>query len=862
METITIPSPSAFLNSPVIQPASTPVVQPPPRRRKSTTTTAKPTTAAVSKQKSSTLTKPKQSKSRNGCITCKAKRLKCDETKPSCQQCHKRNVTCGGYKKDFKWRPFEETTLTNKVAPPKAKPRSTSISAAANNTINHALSPEKLSKSPSLSEGSITPSPTHEPDSAMQDSFFAAAAPSPADPAGPSDSGFVLPNPGFQDQSIFRSPMFDAGTPPFLREQQQQQQQHNSRRLFEANSVTSSLNSLFEDNNPFAPPPLASRRSTTSGQSPGLMDLLLPATELQGRSSLPTLSMGMTTPILDHPFHLAPDMSDPTTMDEDIEEVVREAPHHGPGDPSPWVTSDSHDLNHRQYNLQQFAFQSAIISPTSSPPDNPFSPNSTATLLYRQPEIPAGSPEMLMLRFDKHTCGILSVKDGPTENPWRTLVWPLARDSPALYHAIASMTAFHTSKERPHLRVEGMEHMRRSIRALATGIDKMRVDTALATTLVLAFSESWDQHISTGIEHLRGARILVNQALNKHGASLVQSNGSGGGNFSGDDIQRLRFLCNTWVYMDVISRLTSVEEDESVDFDRVLAPLAGFSGPSLPLNSNSSSSNPISEIDPLMGCAATLFPLIGRVANLCRKVRHSESNSIAIISAAINLKESIESWSISPSQFARPEDPSSDILHAIQTAEAYRYATLLFLHQAVPEIPSLSSAILAKKVLVYLATVPLSSRLVIVQIFPLLAAGCEVNTREDREWVEERWKSMSRRMWIGNVDRCWEVIREVWDRRDAFYAAKEELDRNRREQRGGAGKTDLVRDENGAQRVNSSLNPGVGAARSSGAAGGGKTGARRVEEPITEDMDPELTVRGKLHWVGVMKDWEWEILLG
>jgi len=55
-----------------------------------------------------------------GCITCKAKRLKCDETKPSCQQCHKRSVTCGGYKKDFKWRPFEETTF-NKVAPPRPK---------------------------------------------------------------------------------------------------------------------------------------------------------------------------------------------------------------------------------------------------------------------------------------------------------------------------------------------------------------------------------------------------------------------------------------------------------------------------------------------------------------------------------------------------------------------------------------------------------------------------------------------------------------------------------------------------------------------------------------------------------------------
>jgi len=53
-----------------------------------------------------------------GCVTCKAKRLKCDETKPTCQQCHKRQVECGGYKKDFKWRAFEEATFITKLASP------------------------------------------------------------------------------------------------------------------------------------------------------------------------------------------------------------------------------------------------------------------------------------------------------------------------------------------------------------------------------------------------------------------------------------------------------------------------------------------------------------------------------------------------------------------------------------------------------------------------------------------------------------------------------------------------------------------------------------------------------------------------
>lgn len=137
METISIPSPSSFLKSPILQTSLPP--KPSPK------TQAKRQSAATkSFQKSGNkdgITKPKQSKSRNGmiiflsiphelymlmfilgCVTCKQKRLKCDEGKPSCQQCHRRNVTCEGYKKDFKWRAFEEATFTTKPIPsPKAK---------------------------------------------------------------------------------------------------------------------------------------------------------------------------------------------------------------------------------------------------------------------------------------------------------------------------------------------------------------------------------------------------------------------------------------------------------------------------------------------------------------------------------------------------------------------------------------------------------------------------------------------------------------------------------------------------------------------------------------------------------------------
>ena len=530
--------------------------------------------------------------------------------------------------------------------------------------------------------------------------------------------------------------------------------------------------------------------------------------------SIPTSAVELS-PMMDHSF--LTEIVQDTNLEDDVEEIIRE----------PQITD---------------SWGRGPLLRMSRPPTTPpmTMREDSFNKIYRQPEVQAGSPEMLMLRFDKQTCGILSVKDGPTENPWRTLVWPLARDSPALYHAIASMTAFHTSKEKPALRVDGMEHMRRSIRSLATGIEKMRTDTALATTLVLAFSESWDQHISTGIEHLRGAKILVNQALVSHKKQAL----------SGDDLARLKFLCNTWVYMDVIARITSVEEDESNSAEQMFAPF------NLP--------NTTTEIDPLMGCASTLFPLIGKVANLCHKVRKAPTNSIAIISQAMELKEAIVQWSPpNCTTIERPEDPTSEIQHALQTAEAYRYATLLYLHQAVPEIPSWSAAQLAKKVLVYLATVPLSSRLVIVQIYPLLAAGCEATEKEDRQWVEGRWQAMASRMWIGNIDRCWEVMQEVWSRRDEAQAAKEAAEKAKQRPR-------IMHSEDSKRKFEEEVSEGFSfedmlsgkrqRTSFSGQAGGFERPVerKRVHEPAEEDLDSELGVRGRLHWVSVMKEWEWE----
>lgn len=142
MATINFPPPSAVLNSPAPIAPPTPSqisIKPRTKSHSQKKSASVKSVKASNKVQNNTIAKPKQSKSRNGtfrnivltnsigecirmlirfatgCVTCKAKRLKCDETKPTCQQCERRSVTCGGYKKDFKWRSFEENSFSGKT---------------------------------------------------------------------------------------------------------------------------------------------------------------------------------------------------------------------------------------------------------------------------------------------------------------------------------------------------------------------------------------------------------------------------------------------------------------------------------------------------------------------------------------------------------------------------------------------------------------------------------------------------------------------------------------------------------------------------------------------------------------------------
>jgi len=781
-------------------------------------------------------------------MTCKKKRLKCDETKPSCLQCQKRSVVCEGYKKDYKWRSFEETTFTSKPTARKKTFRSSSFTTQPRD-IHSDQAPQHPSDesqpahswSPSLNSAFATAAHAFQSSSPEKDADLSATVSPPPPPPPP----HVTPDPIYL-------PSFDAHPIPH---------QFTFPDTVEPYNLTTASSSSNNDN---ASP--RSSASPLSSDSPQLLDLLLPGTGLGQPPDLSDLGQAEMSPLSYQPPGFDPPrgLADGDPADEDFDEEIVREPFSGSG------LLDSTDG-------MSWTFRQP--SPTPSATSSSSSTSSNMTLLA-QPQLDASSPEMLMLRFDKQTCGILSVKDGPTENPWRTLIWPLAQDSPALYHAISSMTAFHGAHEVPHLHVPGMAHMTKSIKRLAFEIENMRLDSALATSLALAFGEGWDRHVSTGIQHLRGAKVMVNNAVVKHRRDFQL------GQLVARDAMRLKFLCNTFVYMDVIARLTSLEEASDLNFEDILTTVNHPFGD-------------LAEVDPLLGCALSLFPLIGRVANLIQRIRKTETNSLALVSQGLELKEALQRWQIpSVMLFERPEDPHSEVQHSIQTAEAYRTATLLYLHQAVPEIPSEPASVLAQKVLMTLASVPLSSRTTVVQIFPLFAASCEMTSQEDRSWVMQRWASMIARLKIGNVTACWNVIQEVWARRDAFEAEKTSRLLRRYTSRGvaptglvvpgrSAGKRngDVLSDDmlfsgafdgqgdpfDSAHRPlkrRLTLDSGTGGIPSFGPFQSGsvvgtsrQSGDTATTMTTTDQLEREYTVRGKLHWLGVMGDWHWEGML-
>ncbi|CAM1508167.1 Fc.00g050150.m01.CDS01 [Cosmosporella sp. VM-42] len=88
----------------------------------------KPTVQPRKKTDATAKVNSRGSRSRSGCITCRAKHSKCDETKPECLMCTQKGVKCGGYRKQLRWS-YKHEVKTNSQYEDQSQQYSTSASA-------------------------------------------------------------------------------------------------------------------------------------------------------------------------------------------------------------------------------------------------------------------------------------------------------------------------------------------------------------------------------------------------------------------------------------------------------------------------------------------------------------------------------------------------------------------------------------------------------------------------------------------------------------------------------------------------------------------------------------------------------------
>lgn len=267
------------------------------------------------------------------------------------------------------------------------------------------------------------------------------------------------------------------------------------------------------------------------------------------------------------------------------------------------------------------------------------------------------------------------------------------------------------------------------------------------------------------------------------------------------------------------------------------------------------------QVDPILGCAQSLFLIMGKVASLISKIRKSRKNekqqlsgrnTLSIITTATHLRQQLINWkpTISAAMIEQANSgglsntSTSDLSSCIATAEAYRYSTLLYLHQAVPEIPSLSSHQLAEKIFILLASIPTDSPTYTVHIFPLLVSSCEAEPEEEREWCQTRWKLLANRLWIGNVDSAYKVVKEVWKRKNEYVRMKNTNQLDDEDNHFSHGK-----DSEKFRNISTQISGLMAAVNNDG-------GSDFPVDDITGGID------SKLHWSSVMKEWGWEVLLG
>ncbi|EKG11593.1 hypothetical protein MPH_11086 [Macrophomina phaseolina MS6] len=413
--------------------------------------------STLTEASATSMTPRKKPKSRDGCQRCKLKRLKCDETKPSCRNCVKRGIVCPGYKKFIKWSTKYEAYMPD-----------------ASRTL--ILGPNQLKEDQRLADRYSTSGPSTSPEE--EDRSWQEERPRKRvrrrERAAQSSE---KTHGGESEASRARREKLDDAERRAAAIEEHIARVAECVQPMQQSSEGDVVESVETENLPHE------EDASTSPSIQGLQTLDTPTEEALPLPQFDDLDFpdldfsGIDFPLLDP----TDEPAEEGQADEDIEplELVSRKNTAGSG-------RLSHELLRTLFNMNA----------TPSP----------APLLVE--------PGMALVEhYFKNVCALYSSFDSVL-NPFRTAVGRIWDSSPSVYYAIQSMAAAQLANFYPQMVVTGLElqqkayqHLQDEMALVTTGCQSS--ERALLAILLLGLTACWHDENDLGLTHLAAARALI-----------------------------------------------------------------------------------------------------------------------------------------------------------------------------------------------------------------------------------------------------------------------------------------------------------------------------------------------------------------
>jgi transcription factor-like protein len=228
------------------------------------------------------------------------------------------------------------------------------------------------------------------------------------------------------------------------------------------------------------------------------------------------------------------------------------------------------------------------------------------------------------------------------------------------------------------------------------------------------------------------------------------------------------------------------------------APAAGCLLPFPPLGALAAS--PLRNVDTLLGMATTLWPIIHRLSNLLPLKKELDkalqdnamASKVAVLrtefeTTAEAIEVALKQWEpcLPPNCSLDTEDCTKVVvegsgdgdkaaagkarIHSIvNNALAYRHSAFVYLYRTIyghDRSHSLVQSHAHLSLMHCVATVSHAGPMGAL-LWPLFVAACEAVAADDRELTRKAFSAIDKRQGMMNIERSWDVVREVWRRAD------------------------------------------------------------------------------------------------